>query len=219
MYQESTNVVRLRPGGAPEAGIPTEPDRYIGTRETPNLDKQTKSRRFEEIFVTHLDAAYDLARWLTRDEHNAEDMVQEACLRAYRFIDSFHGENGRAWLLAIVRNTYYSWLEKNRGQALNVPFDEDALDDNGGASCTMEHDASYSVDRVLQQEDSRRLVNTALGQLPPEFREVIVLREMEDMSYKEIAVIANIPLGTVMSRLARARKMLLRSLQQLDQES
>jgi RNA polymerase sigma factor (sigma-70 family) len=219
MYRESTNVVRLRPDGASEAGIQTDPDRYIGTRETSNLDKQTKSRRFEEIFVTHLDAAYDLARWLTRDEHNAEDMVQEACLRAYRFIDGFHGENGRAWLLAIVRNTYYSWLEKNRGQALNVPFDEDALDDNGRASCTMEHDASYSVDRVLQQEDSRRLVNTALGQLPTEFREVIVLREMEDMSYKEIAVIANIPLGTVMSRLARARKMLLRSLQQLDQES
>ena len=169
--------------------------------------------------MTHLDAAYDLARWLARDEHNAEDMVQEACLRAYRFIDSFHGENGRAWLLAIVRNTYYSWLEKNRSQALNVPFDEDALDDNGGASCTMEHDASYGVDRVLQQEDCRRLVNTALGRLPAEFREVIVLREMEDMSYKEIAVIVNIPLGTVMSRLARARKMLLRSLRQLDQES
>jgi RNA polymerase sigma-70 factor (ECF subfamily) len=219
MYRESTNVVRLRPGGASEPGMQADPDRYIGTRETPNLDKQTKSRRFEEIFVTHLDAAYDLARWLTRDEHNAEDMVQEACLRAYRFIESFHGENGRAWLLAIVRNTYYSWLEKNRSQALNVPFDEEALDDNGGASCTMEHDASFSVDRVLQQEDSRRVINTALGQLPPEFREVIVLREMEDMSYKEIAVIANIPLGTVMSRLARARKMLLRSLQQLDQES
>ncbi len=219
MYRESTNVVRLRPDGASEPGIQTDPDRYIGTRKTPNLDKQTKSRRFEEIFVTHLDAAYDLARWLTRDEHNAEDMVQEACLRAYRFIDSFHGENGRAWLLAIVRNTYYSWLEKNRSQALNVPFDEEALDDNGGASCTMEHDASFSVDRVLQQEDCRRVINTALGQLPPEFREVIVLREMEDMSYKEIAVIVNIPLGTVMSRLARARKMLLRSLQQLDQES
>jgi RNA polymerase sigma factor (sigma-70 family) len=146
-------------------------------------------------------------------------VVQEACLRAFRFIDSFHGENGRAWLLAIVRNTYYTWLEKNRVQALNVPFDEDALADSGGESATMEHDANCSVDRVLQQDDCRRLVNRALDELPPEFREVIVLREMEDMSYKEIAVVASVPLGTVMSRLARARKMLLRSLQELNQES
>ena len=169
--------------------------------------------------MIHLDAAYDLARWLTRDERNAEDVVQEACLRAFRFIDSFHGENARAWLLAIVRNTFYSWLEKNRGQALNVSFDEDTLADGGGESATMEYDASCGIDRVLQQEDSRRLVNRALGELPPEFREVIVLREMEDMSYKEIAAVAGVPIGTVMSRLARARKMLLGSLQQLSRES
>ena len=227
MYRENINVVPLRninvvplrPGIAPRPRIQTGPNRYLGTREAPNLDKQTRSRRFEEVFTTHLDAAYDLARWLTRNEHNAEDVVQEACLRAFRFIDSFHGENGRAWLLAIVRNTYYSWLDKNRGQALNVPFDEEALTDNGGVSGTTEYDVNGSVDSALQQADCRRVVNRALDDLPPEFREVIVLREMEDMSYKEIAAIASVPLGTVMSRLSRARKMLLRSLQQHRQES
>ena len=159
----------------------------------------------------HLDAAYNLARWLARDERDAEDVVQEACLRAFKFFDSFHGGNARAWLLAIVRNTYYTWLEKNRAQMLNVPFDEEVLADGGDAATP----AYESIERVMQQEDSRRLVNRALDQLPVEFREIIVLRELEDMSYREIAQVADIPLGTVMSRLARARKLLLRSLQQI----
>jgi RNA polymerase sigma factor (sigma-70 family) len=213
MYREYTNVVRLRSGGSSGPAMPTEPDRCVNTREAPNLDKQTNSKRFEEIFVAHLDAAYDLARWLTRDQRNAEDVVQEACLRAFKFINSFHGDNGRAWLLAIVRNTYYTWLDKNRTEALNVPFDED---DTGSAElAALEADSNYGVDHLLQQADSRRLVNQALRQLPPEFREAIVLREMEELSYKEIAAIANIPIGTVMSRLARARKLLLHSLRQL----
>jgi RNA polymerase sigma factor (sigma-70 family) len=165
--------------------------------------------------MAHLDAAYNLARWLARDERDAEDVVQEACLRAFRFFDSFHGGNARAWLLAIVRNTYYTWLEKNRTQMLNVPFDEETLADGGDAATP----AYESVERALQQEDSRRLVNRALDQLPAAFREIIVLRELEDMSYKEIATIADVPLGTVMSRLARARKMLLCSLQQIARES
>jgi len=161
--------------------------------------------------MVHLDAAYNLARWLARDERDAEDVVQEACLRAFKFFDSFHGGNARAWLLAIVRNTYYTWLGKNRAQMLNVPFDEETLADGDGAATP----ADESVERALQQEDSRRLVNRALDRLPAEFREIIVLRELEDMSYKEIATITDVPLGTVMSRLARARKMLLRSLQQI----
>jgi len=183
------------------------------------VDKQSRVKRFEKVFVTHLDAAYALAHWPTRDERNAEDVVQEACLRAFKFLDSFHGENGRSWLLAIVRNTYYTWLEKNQTQMLNVPFDEHALATEGYEMAALEHDADYRVDRLLQQADCRRLVNHALDQLPTEFREVIVLRELEDMSYKEIAAVANIPLGTVMSRLARARKLLLQYLQQANPES
>ena len=167
----------------------------------------------------HLDAAYNLARWLTRDDSIAEDVVQEACLRAFKFLDSFHGGNGRAWFLAVVRNTYYTWLEKNRPQMLNVPFDEDTLSADGYDVDALTVDANYSVDRSLEGEDNRRLVNHALDQLPAEFREVIVLRELEDMSYKNIATVANIPIGTVMSRLARARKLLKQQLQQANLES
>jgi RNA polymerase sigma-70 factor (ECF subfamily) len=182
------------------------------------LDKQNRSKRFEEIFAVHLDAAYNLARWLTRDDSNAEDVVQEACLRAFKFIDSFHGGNGRAWLLAIVRNTFYTWLEKNRSQMLNEPFDEDTLAANGHDVDALILDANGGVDRLLEREDSRRLVNHALEQLPAEFREVIVLRELEDMSYKEIATVTDIPIGTVMSRLARGRKLLQKHLQQANME-
>jgi len=190
----------------------------MNTREIPGLDQQSRVKRFEEIFVTHLDAAYDLARWLTRDERNAEDVVQEACLRAFKFFDSFHGGNGRAWLLAIVRNTYYSWIEKNQGQLLNVSIDDDTFGANGSDIAALEHDVNDGVDRLMQQEEARRQVNRALEQLPAEFREVIVLRELEEMSYKEIATVAGIPLGTVMSRLARARRLLQEYLRQGTQE-
>jgi len=159
--------------------------------------------------IAHLDAAYNLARWLARDERDAEDVVQEACLRAFRFLDSFRGGNARAWFLAIVRNTYFTWLEKNRSRGLQVPFDEEMMAD------TPDGVAHDGVERLLQQQDSKRLVDRALEGLPPEFREVIVLRELEDMSYKEIAQVAAIPIGTVMSRLARARKLLLSNVLQL----
>ncbi len=182
------------------------------------MDEPNRTKRFDEIFVVHLDAAYNLARRLTRDDGHAEDVVQEACLRAFKFIDSFHGGNGRAWLLAVVRNTYYTWLEKNRPQTLNVPFDEDTLAADGYDVDALTADVNYSVERGLEEADSRRLVNHALDQLPTELREVIVLREIEDMSYKEIATIADIPIGTVMSRLARGRKMLQKHLQQANLE-
>jgi RNA polymerase sigma factor (sigma-70 family) len=113
-----------------------------------------------------------------------------------------------------VRNTFYSWLRKNQSQALNVPLDEDGAD-----GVALEFDGGNPVDELLQQKDARRLINGALEQLPAEFREVIVLRELEDLSYKEIAAVADIPIGTVMSRLARARKLLLQHLQHLRQES
>ena len=150
MYRAHTNVVRLRRRDASAGGTSNDPISHAATREAPNLDKQTNSKRFEEIFTAHLDAAYDLAHWLTRDQRNAEDVVQEACLRAFRFIDSFHGGNGRAWLLAIVRNTYYSWLDKNRTDALNVPFDEDGGGVNGAE---LEADAGNSIESLLHQQD------------------------------------------------------------------
>jgi RNA polymerase sigma-70 factor (ECF subfamily) len=187
-----------------------------GKGEPASLDERGRVRRFEELFATHLDAAYNFARWLTRDERNAEDVVQESCLRAFKSLDSFHGGNGRAWLLAIVRNTYYTWLKKTRAERLNVSFDDETME--AGELASLESDA-HPGDQALQQQDARRLVNAALGQLPEEFREVIVLRELEDLSYKEIATIAGIPLGTVMSRLARARKLLLQHLQHVQRES
>jgi RNA polymerase sigma-70 factor (ECF subfamily) len=165
--------------------------------------------------MAHLDAAYNLARWLARDERDAEDVVQEACLRAYKFYPGFHGGNARAWLLAIVRNTYYTWLEKNRAQATNVEFTDDTI-------AAVEYDMATtadSVERLLQQEDTQQLVHRALESIPAEFREVLVLRELEELSYREIAQIAGIPLGTVMSRLSRARKLMLQALKKLDQES
>jgi RNA polymerase sigma factor (sigma-70 family) len=174
------------------------------------VDEGSRARRFEQIFAAHLDAAYNFARWLTRDERNAEAVAQEACLRAFKSLDSFHGGNGRAWLLAIVRNTYYTWLKKSRVERANVSFDDETME---AAELAELESSGGAVDLALQQQDARRLVNAALEQLPEEFREVIVLRELEDLSYKEIAAIAGIPLGTVMSRLARARKLLLQHVQ------
>ncbi len=171
--------------------------------------------RFEHTVMAHIDSAYNLARWLARDERDAEDIVQEACLRAYRFFASFHGGNARAWLLAIVRNTYYTWLDKNRNQLQNVEYTEDAV-------AAIDYDRAAggdNVERLLQEEDARRLVHRALESVPTEFREVIVLRELEGMSYREIAQIADIPLGTVMSRLSRGRKLMLRVLTDLERES
>lgn len=162
--------------------------------------------------MVHLDAAYNLARWLTRDERDAEDVVQEACLRAFRFHATFHGGNARAWLLAIVRNTYYTWLAKRRTQGEQVEFNDEVMAAGPDAD-------DAGVEKLLEQADTRELVRRALAQLPPEFREVIVLRELEDLSYREIAEIAQVPLGTVMSRLARARRHMLRALKELSGES
>ena len=146
---------------------------------------------------------YNLARWLTRDDHDAEDVVQEACLRAFRFFDSYRGGNSRAWLLTIVRHTCYTWLQNNRAHDLTA-FDEMLEDADPGAS---------PEEVVLQSVDQQSL-RKALEELPVEFREVLILRELEELSYKEIAMIAGVPLGTVMSRLARARKRLQHDLAQ-----
>ena len=154
---------------------------------------------FEEAVMPHLDAAYNLARWLMRNEADAQDMVQEAYLRALRFFDSFHGTDARAWLLTIVRNTCYTWLKRSRSQELSGDFDEVVL--------TKESDEpDPETSHVLKVR--AQLVNEAIEKLPIEFREVVILRELEELSYKEIASITGIPIGTVMSRLSRARKRL-----------
>ncbi|MEY2429236.1 MAG: hypothetical protein QOJ40_2121 [Verrucomicrobiota bacterium] len=155
--------------------------------------------------MPHLDAAYNLARWLTRNEHDAQDVVQDAFLRAFKFFGGFHGGNSRSWLLSIVRNTTYTWLQKNRKHELATVFDEGVHDIE---------DTSSSPEALLIKNSDRQEVMRALEQLPVEFREVMIFRELEGMSYKEIAEMAEVPIGTVMSRLARARKQLQQSLGQ-----
>src|SRR4051812_30485804 len=151
---------------------------------------------FESAVLPHLDAAYNLARWLTRNDHDAEDVVQEAFMRALRYFDRLKGGEGRPWLLGIVRNTCYTWLEKNRPAEL-VPMEETEFQASQAAM-----QASTTPEVIMLQTANRKLVNQALEELPVAFREVIVLREIEDMTYKEIAAVAGIPLGTVMSRLS-----------------
>jgi len=162
------------------------------------LDADERAR-FEQALLPHLGAAYNLARWLTGNDHDAQDVVQEAYARAMKFFAGFHGGDGRPWLLTIIRNTWTSALRRQGARITTLPFDESLHGGNG--------DAMNPEQLALRQED-RQTVREAVAALPLELREVIVLRELEDLSYKEIAAIAGIPLGTVMSRLARARERL-----------
>ena len=144
-----------------------------------------------------MNAAYNLARWLTRDGTDAEDVVQEAYLRAFKFFGGFHGGDSRAWILKIVRNTCYSWLQKNRTHEIATEFDEEQHSIEG-----------RDPEAVLIRNIDTKMLNRLLDELPVEFREIFILRDLEGMSYKEISGIAELPLGTVMSRLARARERL-----------
>jgi RNA polymerase sigma factor (sigma-70 family) len=164
---------------------------------------QKRLSAFEIAIVPHLDAAYNLARWLTRNDADAEDVVQEACLRAFKFFGSFRGGDGRSWLLTIVRNTCYTWRQQNRMKGQTTVFDEEL------------HGTENDIpdpETILLENVNAELLRKALEELPVEFREVLVLRELEGFSYKEIAGVVNVPLGTVMSRLARARKQLQQNL-------
>lgn len=169
-----------------------------------NADEQQK--RFELLALPHLDAAFNLARWLTRNDHDAQDVVQDAFVRALRYIGSFRGDNARSWLLQIVRNTCFSWMKKNRPTEI-VAFEdnEDVLEELPGPVA----DEPYAI--AVRNAD-RAQINQAIAALPVAYREVLVLRELEDCSYGEIARIADIPLGTVMSRLARARNLMRHAL-------
>jgi RNA polymerase sigma-70 factor, ECF subfamily len=169
------------------------------------LPEENKIGNFEQTILPHLDAAYNLARWLTRNEHDAEDVVQEAYLRAFEFFAGFYGADGRGWLLTIVRNTCYTWLRRNRPGELSTPFDEEIH---------REEVASPNPEELLLENAGRQHLQDALEELPVEFREALVLRELEGLSYKEIADISGVPVGTVMSRLARARDRLKDALSQ-----
>jgi RNA polymerase sigma-70 factor (ECF subfamily) len=153
--------------------------------------------RFEQLVLPHVDAAFNLARWLLRRRTDAEDVAQEALLRACRFFHGFHGGDARAWLLQIVRNTCYSWLEKNRPMELSTEFNEE-----------LHLRACATPETLAMAGDDRKRLGLALETLPPRFREVLVLRELEGCSYKEIAAITSVPIGTVMSSLSRARRQL-----------
>ena len=164
-----------------------------------DVSRSERTARFEETFLPCLDAAYNLARWLTRNAHDAEDLVQEAYLRAFEHYDSFRGQSARAWLLTIVRNTCYSHLRRAIPTGEADEFDEHVHSPQRSS----EDPESFA----LKEADSRQLA-AALEGLPEEYREAIVLRELEELSYKEVSAIAGVPIGTVMSRLARGRERL-----------
>src|ERR1035438_4749931 len=166
------------------------------------MEPARKLALFEQNVMPHLNAAYNLARWLTRDGDDAEDLVQEAYLRAFRSFETFQGQDGRAWLLTVVRNTCFTWLRK-KGNQPSVEFDERLHTDP---------DLSPDAETFLLKEAALGSLQSCLEALPLEFREVIILRELEELSYKEISGIARVPVGTVMSRLARARNRLQKCL-------
>ena len=159
-------------------------------------------RRFELLALPHLDAAYNLARWLTRNDHDAQDVVQEALVRALRYIHGLRGEGARAWLLQIVRHTCYSWLKENR------PVEKVALDDFDDAWQDLAAPAADEPPALAMRRADKAQIDAAIAELPVAYREVLVLRELEDLSYADIARIAEIPVGTVMSRLSRARGLM-----------
>ena len=154
---------------------------------------------FDRDVLPHLDAAYNLARWLLSNPADAEDAVQDACLRAFRFFDGFRGDDSRAWLLKIVRNTCYSWIKKNRPTSPSEQFDETVHSGDGPRE-----DAEA---KLVSHVESERL-RAALESLPAPLREILVLREIEELSYKEISNVKGVPMGTVMSGLSRARQRL-----------
>jgi RNA polymerase sigma-70 factor (ECF subfamily) len=177
-------------GGFVEATVP----------QSQSPPKTMPRRSFEEVALPHLDAAFNYARWLTRNEADAEDVVQDAYVRAFKFFASFRGDDARSWLLTIVRNTWYGRFPR-RAAAVSIVTTDEAGDDRP--------DESLNPEALVMQQETVERVRRALEELPADFREVLVLRELEGLSYKEIAAVVTIPMGTVMSRLARGRERLL----------
>lgn len=173
------------------------------------MTEHNQVQSFEQAMLPHLDAAYNLARWMMRNEQDAQDIAQEAYLRAFRFFPGFRGGDARAWLLKIVRNTCYTWLHVNRPLQDATEFDENSLSPDSRAP---------NPEDIVLQNDSGNLVRRALEMLAPNSREVLILRELEGMSYKEIAEITGVPMGSVMSSLSRARDRLRQALTTLKNE-
>ena len=173
------------------------------------MDRADSKTRFANVVMPHLDDAYGLARWVTGNRADAEDVVQEACLRAFRGIGGFSGGNGRAWVLAIVRNAAYDWLRKNRSPAMVL------VDDLEAAERLQTPDAMAAGDTpeaaLIARADAAKL-EAAIAGLPAVFRDTLVLRDVQGLDYREIAAITGVPIGTVMSRLARARARLIAAL-------
>jgi RNA polymerase sigma-70 factor (ECF subfamily) len=181
-----------------EAGAKIVKFAVVKKREEDQAEKEDLTS-FEAVMLPHLDAAHNLARWLLRNEQDAQDVVQEAYLRAFRSFGGFHGSNGRAWLLTIVRNASYTLLKKNHAVDLTTTFDEEIH---------VSGHESVSPVTILERSEDAELIREAMDDLPAEFREILALRHLEGLSYKEIADIVQIPPGTVMSRLSRARAKL-----------
>jgi RNA polymerase sigma-70 factor, ECF subfamily len=165
---------------------------------------------FTEAVLPHLDEAYNLARWLTGSRSDAEDVVQEALLKAFKYFSGLRGSDARPWLLTIVRRACFSWLRANRPRQLVFTDDDAALEaQNRATVVTLHPRAADTPESLLSEKEVKAQLNAAVEALPPHYREVVVLRELHNLSYKQIADIAEIPVGTVMSRLARARNVLL----------
>jgi len=162
------------------------------------INPESRLRLFEELIIPHLDAAHNLARWLTRNEQDACDVVQEAYMRAFRFFDGYKGGDGKYWLLEIVRNTSFTWLRREKRNLQSVPFDERS---HGSVPEANQEDALVAAADLS-------VLRNCIETLSEAFREVVIMRELEEMSYRQIAEVSNLPMGTVMSRLSRARKRL-----------
>jgi RNA polymerase sigma factor (sigma-70 family) len=192
----------------------------MGTREpgvrTKALPHDDRRRRFELLALPHLDAAYNLAHWLARNPSDAEDVVQDAYLRAFRYFDTFQGGNFRVWLLTIVRNTFVTWVKDNRsGRMVLLP--DTPVADMADTEETMWSSRPRDPEALLLESIDSQTLSRMMEQLPAEYREVLLLREVEDLAYKEIATVMAVPVGTVMSRLSRARLSLRNPWLQQDQ--
>jgi RNA polymerase sigma factor (sigma-70 family) len=171
-----------------------------------NVDEPNDQARFTEVFVPYLVDAFRLARWLAGSRADAEDIVQEASMRAFKYIRGFSGGNPRAWVLTIVRNTSYSWLAKNRPK--DVVLSDDLDQDHREQIEQAATDEMQTPETALIAKQEAQQVRKAMASLPVPFREILVLREIHDLDYRTIAEVAALPIGTVMSRLARARRLL-----------
>lgn len=170
---------------------------------------EDRKRRFELLALPHLDAAYNLARWLAGNGADAEDVVQDAYLRAFRYFDAWQGGNFRVWLLTIVRNSFMTWAKENRSPRM-IFRPEFAADDASEITDTMWGQPPRDPETLLLERLDSQTLSDLIQRLPIEYKEVLLLREVEDLSYKEIATVVSVPIGTVMSRLARARLALRR---------